>query len=79
MESGHPPGSWGMGTAGKGRTTPCMAQKGPGSFLGGLPHKERQLALSRGGVSLQHPLKLDENKLFKALSPDPPGWAAAPR
>lgn len=31
------PGSWEMGTAGKGTTAPCMAQKGPRDFLGGNP------------------------------------------
>lgn len=39
--SGHEnlpmPGSWEMGTAGKGTTAPCMAQKGPRDFLGGNP------------------------------------------
>lgn len=37
------------------------------------------MAPNRGGVSLYQPLELDQNRLFKALSPCPPGWAAVPR
>lgn len=63
------PGGWGQL---KSLNHPLHSTKGTRGFLWvGNP--------TRKGVLLQHPLELDQNRLFKALSLGPPGWAAAPR